>query len=346
MYCPVAEMSLPRRQRGVALVVAMLVFAICAALLVALQRDFTLAYQRASNRFVAEQSWSYLRGAEELAALALRVDREADLAREAPRDDLTEVWAQEATPYALDEGGWMMGALWDLQGRFNLNSLVVQTPGGDAAGATRFAPAQQVFIRLLQTFEELPLTEYEAIAITESVGDWLDGDGNPRMNGAETPVYASRTPPYRPANAPMRDVSELRAVANISPELYLLLQPLVTVWPLDGGTINIHTAPPNLLRALNALGGLQPLTEADGDSLLQYRTETGFVDIDDFLAQPVFSGAQPDDVTALRALLGESSAFFLLDARVEIADREQRLYSVLRREGRQVDVLLRVPGVL
>lgn len=334
------------RQDGVALVVALLVFALCAALLVALQRDFTLAYQRASNRFLAEQSWSYLRGAEELATLALQIDEVRDREREAPRDDLTEVWAREATPYALEEGGWLVGSLQDLQGRFNLNSLVSQTPGGEAGGAARYTPAQRVFIRLLQTFEELPLSEYEAIAVTESIGDWLDADGNPRFNGAEATVYASRSPPYRPANAPMRDVSELRAVANVSPELYLRLLPLVTVWPESPRAINIHTAPQPLLRALHVLGGLQPLSPADGEALLQQRAESGFAGVDDYFAQPVFAGASPEALTALRALLGESSSYFLLTARVEIADREQRLYSVLRREERRVDVLQRLRGAL
>jgi general secretion pathway protein K len=44
--------------------------------------------------------------------------------------------------------------------------------------------------------------------------------------------------------------------------------------------------------------------------------------------------------------LGESSQFFLLASRVEIADREQRLYSVLRREAREVDVLQRINASL
>ena len=113
------------QQRGAALVVALLIFAVAAALMVGLQRDFTLHAQRAANAFVQEQGWQYLLGAEDLAAIALRLDGEQDAAREQPRDDLTELWAQEATPYPLDEGGWLAGQLEDLQGRFNLNNLVV-----------------------------------------------------------------------------------------------------------------------------------------------------------------------------------------------------------------------------
>ncbi len=111
------------RQRGAALVVAMLVFAMCTALIVAMKSDFTRLYQRSANIFLAEQAYAYLRGAEELAGIALRVDYDQDQQQEQPQDDLQEIWAQPTTPYALDEGGWLLGSLEDLQGRFNLNSL-------------------------------------------------------------------------------------------------------------------------------------------------------------------------------------------------------------------------------
>src|SRR6056297_977595 len=112
-----------RQQDGVALVVALLVFALCATLLVAMQREFDLYYQRSANALVGEQAYAYLRGAEVLAAMALKLDYDTDLQRERPRDDLREIWAQPSAPYALDEGGWLLGELEDLQGRFNLNNL-------------------------------------------------------------------------------------------------------------------------------------------------------------------------------------------------------------------------------
>jgi general secretion pathway protein K len=322
-------------------VVALLVFAICAALLVAMQRDFDLNYRRALNSFVAEQSWSYLRGAEELASLALQLDFDADVARDVRRDDLTEIWAQAATPYALDEGGWMVGSLEDLQGRFNLNSLAEQPE--IVEGVVVYSPAQQVFIRLLQSLEGLELDQFTAAAITESVADWIDGDSEPRLNGAESAYYVSLTPSYRPANQPMVSSSELRAVAGVTPAIYQALRPLVTVWPHNPAAINIHTAPLAVLRALNVDGSLQPLSPGDGESLLQQRQDAGFASVEEFLQAPVFAEASTQ---GLQSLLGESSAYFMLTSRVEIADREQRLYSVIRRQERQIDVLQRINGSL
>ena len=59
-------------ERGAALVVAMLVFALVAALMVGLQRDFTLTLQRGTHQLFSEQAWAYLIGAEELAAVVLQ----------------------------------------------------------------------------------------------------------------------------------------------------------------------------------------------------------------------------------------------------------------------------------
>ena len=43
----------------------------------------------------------------------------------------------------------------------------------------------------------------------------------------------------------------------------------------------------------------------------------------------------------VKSLLGESSSYFLLDAKVEVADRNLRLYSVLERKQRQVRAIAR-----
>jgi general secretion pathway protein K len=263
------ELRLPCRQKGAALVVAMLVFALCTALIVAMKGDFTRLYQRSANTFLAEQAYAYLRGAEELATIALLVDYDLDGEQETPRDDLGEVWAQPATPYALDEGGWLQGSLQDLQGRFNLNALT-----GGAEGERRFTPAQVQFIRLLQALEDPRVSEQEARMITASVADWLDRDETPGPDGVEDDYYFSRNPAHRTANRPMASVSELRAVAYITPEIYAALRPYITVWPQSPSTLNIHTAPALVLRSINGDKDFSPLSDSDAESLVSYREDT------------------------------------------------------------------------
>jgi general secretion pathway protein K len=333
------------RQGGAALVVALLVFALCTALIVAMEGESARVYRRNANIFLAEQADAYLRGAEQLASLALIVDYDQDKNRERPRDDLQEIWAQPPSPYPLEEGGWLQGSLEDLQGRFNLNALAAQSGQDDPVGEPRFTAAQAQFIRLLQALGEPAVSQQEAIAITRAIGDWLDPDSNVSPEGAEDDYYFGQTPAYRAANRPMASVSELRAVAHMTPEIYQALQPWVTVWPETPEGLNIHTAPAMVLRSINADNDLSPLSEGDGAALVDYRESSGFADLEDFLANPVFAD-KVEQMEKAKTLLGESSGYFLLRAQVEVADRNMRLYSVLERRNRQVMALVRASGSL
>jgi general secretion pathway protein K len=325
------------------MVLALLVFAISATLIVAMSRDFNRTYRQGSNIFLAAQSEAYLHGAEGLASLALIADADADRRVERRRDDLAEIWAQQASPYPLDEGGWLVGSLEDLQGRFNLNQLArrAEQEGAEA----RLTAEQAQFVRLLLVVTEGELGEIDALAITRAIGDWLDADNNLRPDGAEDDAYVGLTPAYRAANRPMASISELRAIAGIDDELFRALEPFVTVWPEQPGGLNVHTAPAAVLRSLAEDDSLQPLSASDGEALVAYREENGFADLDDFFAHPVFEG-RAEAMAQTRTLLGETSDYFLLSARVEVADRNTRLYSVLERKNRQVNVLQRTTGSL
>jgi len=336
MRCP--DINRPASQGGAALILALLIFAISAALIVAMTGQFERLYQRAGNIFIAGQTRAYLHGAEGLATLALLVDHDQDKDTEDPRDTLDEIWAQPpAAPYTLDEG-WMEGRLEDLQGRFNLNLL------GEAAeptdGELRPTPAEAQFIRLLLAVGEPEISEFQARAIAQAVSDWVDTDSATRPDGAEDDYYGSLTPAYRTANRPMASVSELRAVKGVTPELYAALEPWVTVWPQKGGKLNINTAPAMVLRSLGADGSLRPLSMDEAQSLVNYRGCGGFASIDDLLSQPVFSYTD-EQKNEVNALLGMQSGYFLLRAQAEVAGRHARLYSVLQRENRQVSVLSR-----
>ena len=341
MSCRRSRHAARSRQGGAALVVALLVFAISAALIVGMTSQFNRLYQRAGNIFLADQAQAYLRGAEGLAVLALQADYDADGKRR--RDDLLEMWAQQAPPYALDEGGWLRGSLEDLQGRFNLNALAEPAPEGGEA--PRFTAAQAQFIRLLQALGEPELGRQQAIEITQAVADWLDSDQRPRNWGAEDDYYFGQTPAYRAANRPMASSSELLAVSGVSPELYRALAPWVTVWPRQPALLNIHTAPATVLRSIAGDRDLDPLTQADVDSLVEQREETGFADLEDFLSHPVFAG-RLEEMVETRKLLGEYSNWFLLSALVDVAGRNQRLYSVLQRRERTVEAQVRAGGSL
>ena len=371
-----------RPQRGAALIIAMLVFALSATLLVALQREFSLALQRGTNQLFSEQAWAYLIGAEELAKLALQADHLLDARSATAADHLGELWAQPATPYPLDAGGWMTGQLTDLQGRINLNMLVsdpaTQSPpsggegvsdggsesasagvesepvsqsrqqnesvgqvSGDEAG--RWTPTQKLLIRLLQALNEASLPLDEAMALTEAISDFIDPDTNRRRDGAEANEYRYADFPYLPANRALASVSELRSVRGMTPEIYEALAPLVTVWPERNTRLNILTAPLPVLRTLNADDQWAPLPVIDAERWVESRREGGIAQVADLLADPILAGRPSAE---LESLLDIRSDWFLLDASVELLDRQRHLFTVLHRETDMAVAVFRSEGEL
>ena len=375
-----------RSQRGAALIIAMLVFALSATLLVALQREFSLALQRGTHQLFSEQAWAYLIGAEELAKLALQTDTLLDARSATAADHLGELWAQPATPYPLAAGGWMTGQLTDLQGRINLNMLVKasgnqnqlttnQRPIGDdtreaSAGDTRtqssqgdnqsgredepvgqsaigeadrWTATQKLLIRLLQALGDVSLPLDEAMTLTEAISDFIDRDANRRQNGAEVDEYRYADFPYLPANRALASVSELRSVRGMTPEVYEALAPLVTVWPERNTQLNILTAPLPVLRALNADDQWAPLSVMDAERLAERRQEGGITEVKDLLTDPILEGRPSAE---LEPLLDIRSDWFLLDASVELVDRQRHLFTVLRRGTDTTVAVFRSEGEL
>jgi len=187
----------------------------------------------------------------------------------------------------------------------------------------------------------LPLDE--AMTLTEAISDFIDRDANRRQNGAEVDEYRYADFPYLPANRALASVSELRSVRGMTPEVYEALAPLVTVWPERNTQLNILTAPLPVLRALNADDQWAPLSVMDAERLAERRQEGGITEVKDLLTDPILEGRPSAE---LEPLLDIRSDWFLLDASVELVDRQRHLFTVLRRGTDTTVAVFRSEGEL
>lgn len=220
------------RERGVALVTAMLIVAIVAALAASFALGQQVWLRQTQNVTDLAQADRLQRGAVDAAAALLARD-----ARDGQTDDLTENWAQPIPPLPV-EGGLVYIAVADAQARFNLNNLA-HTGQGNVANAYI-----GVFRNLL-ALHDLPPD------LADAVLDWVDPDSIARPNGAEDLDYLSREPPYRAANQPFASVEELLLVAGFTPEIVEQLRPYLVALPAGGPTpVNVNTAPAAVLAAL------------------------------------------------------------------------------------------------
>jgi general secretion pathway protein K len=299
------------RQRGVALLTAVLVVALATILAVNVSFRGYLDQRRSANAFAMDQGFEVALGGEAWAADSLRRDKQQG----SKTDDFTEEWATPIPPIPI-EGGQFEGQLEDMQGRFNLNSLVT-FQGGELIVDK---PAVDRFERLLEILELE--TKWAKI-----IADWIDSDIQPQFpDGAEDPTYTGLTPPYRTANMPLTRASELLAIAGFDLDRYRKLEPFVTALPLET-PINLCTAAPELLDALVA--GRRQFTLAR-DNTMETRKQRCFPTRQDYE-----SGLSADEKTELvqGKVIDETSSYFRSTIWVTIGTTQFTLYSLLYRSG-------------
>ncbi|MCH7893348.1 MAG: type II secretion system minor pseudopilin GspK [Proteobacteria bacterium] len=300
-------MSGKTRQKGVALLTALLLVALVTILTVNLQWDTSLDIRRSQNLFEADQALLYALGAEAWASEILQTD-----ARDSDTDHTGEDWATPVPTLPI-EGGAIRGFLEDMQGRFNLNNLVGRRGQVDEV-------ALEQFERLLTVLELDP-------ALARITVDWLDHDLEPGFpSGAEDSFYTARIPPYRTANLALTSASELLAIGEMDAASYLILAPYVTALP-NGTALNVNTASAPVLRSLS-----DQISDTVAENLVGERGDQGFDGLAAFADL-----VEPEILQSLEL----SSSFFRLTADVSIGSTRFTLYSLLERNNGQLIPVMR-----
>lgn len=299
-----------RRQRGVALLTAVILVALATVVAAAIAFDTALMARRGAGASALDEALLLAGGTEAIAALGIREQLRQPGASVHP----DQLWAQPIGPLEVEAGSgrFIEARLIDLQGRFNLNDLV------DMAG-NRNEIAVQVFERLLQNVGLEPTW-------AEQMVDWLDTDDQPQPGGAEDAAYSGATPGYRPPNRAITSTSELLALREFGAERYARLAPHVAALP-RGTPINLCTASGALL---DALSEQQQWTLAP-EALERNRAGKCFPSVGVFQA----SFADPQRYARLTQSLPlvENSTWFSLRSFISIGTAEFALYSLLHYEG-------------
>lgn len=299
----------PGRQRGVALITAVLIVALATILATQIGFDSALEQRRSAGVLLLDQAFEVGLGAEAWAASYLKDD-----AAKTTEDHLAENWATPIPPIPID-GGFIEGQMEDLQGRFNLNNLIL--PGVEGV---RNPEGLRQFQNLLAVLELEPKW-------ADLIVDWLDENTEPLFpDGAEDSVYLSQAPPYRTANTAITSVSELLAIADFGLERYQKLRPHVAALP-RGTKINVCTATGAVLDALDEAGTVQ--FSIDPEGLAKNRERDCFPTVDDMsgIINPNLWPVVQDQISVTTSYIG-------LRAFVTIGTTEFSLYSLLYREPR------------
>lgn len=289
-------MSGLRRQRGSALLVALITAALAAVIATAMLERGQRSLARSEALLASERSWQYARG---MSILAERM--------------LEQAMAEGADPSALDgswtapfqvPGGMVQGRLVDQGALFNLNALA------HPDGATSTA-AREAFRRLIESVGLNPI-------VADELADWLDGAVMPRPGSAADDWYARQDPPYRTAGVLLANASELRWLRSVDEQTWRTLAPLVTALPEPELRVNVNTARPEVLAAI--IAGLEP------EQARRVVADGPFPDPVRFSEHPLVAPViQPDE----RVRVAIRSRWYLAQARVVIDGVERDYFRLM-----------------
>lgn len=298
-----------RNQRGVALVTVLLIVAMATTVMAFMaqqqafwQREMINGRDRAQASYIAQAGVDWAR-----AVLA-------DDASSNQYDHAREMWAMRL-PAIPVEGGEIQGVLEDQQGLFNLNNLV-QNGMTSAADVARFQ-------RLLAT---LGLSQELAYALA----DWMDRDNLPASSGgAEDGYYLNLSKPYRAANLPLYDLSELLWVRGFDAQIIQRLKGFVTVTSLSRARINVNFASAEVLSAV-----VDGLSLQLARQLVTRRKETPFKMVEEFMQQ-LPSGIGESS----RGEISVSSEYFLVKGHATLEQGEYVAEALLHRQSIWANVI-------
>ena len=316
------------RQRGAAIVTAMLVVVLTTVIVAGLFWRTNVTVRSVENRLALAQTHWIERAVIDWARVVLQVD---GLSTQA--DDLTEVWSTPVPDTVLDEtvlagarvgdqgrSAMTAGQIFDAQARFNLNNLLIDDE--DASSLTALQ-------RLLEAVgQPASLAEVIRARIQQSY---------PRTVGER----------IEPATAlPLLKVADLRLIPGIGPDLILALEPFVIILPLDlaaptGGTtgatpsytrtpVNLNTAEAVVLHAVI------PDLDVDGARRFTSQTRRQYRDV----GQAVTAMGQ--GITSPSGVLSVNSNFFLVRGVVRYDRVEDQTDTLLYRQaaqGKRVDIV-------
>jgi len=314
----------PARQRGIALLVAILLVALGTIIAASIAYENAMTARRGAATLALDQSVLVGQAAEALAAYGLRAVWRSDK----NHTYIGQGWDKPVGPVEVVPDVMLTASLEDLSGRFNLNSLVNATDG--TVNQTNFAAFQQ-----LLTYLDIE-PKWAGYIV-----DWIDPDIVPQNpDGAEDSVYMGQVPPYRTPNMYITSASEILALPGFGHDRYAKLAPYIVALPIDA-KINICTASGMVLDAFTP--GRREYS-LDPDQLLKNRESAGacFPSLQEYQQAIAQSPQQPSTTTGKTASTGggtggntsatefvTNSPYFRLTSFVTIGSTEFNLYSLL-----------------
>ncbi|WP_340678367.1 type II secretion system minor pseudopilin GspK [Paraglaciecola sp.] len=323
----------PSKQRGVALIIVLLIVAIVSVLATEMGGRLQLQVKRAANIKNSNQAYWYAIGAEQYASKSIKTL----IAESNGVIHLNQPWSEKFV-FPI-EGGGIEAQLIDMQACFNLNGLKDTTSTDPINRSPELTARLAAFKRLL-TDTGLDIADFTADTVRDSLADWLDSDDNMSQLGAEDSEYEGRQFPYLAANNFMADKSELRLINGVESKwLQAVLDWLCVLPATNQFILNVNTVTEKDSAVFAAMTGL---TQSEAADVIGSRPPEGFKTVEEFLAVNQIQTKNLSDEQ--KAWFEVKTEYFMLKSKTRYNNATFSLHTLFKVDKGNVTVISRQFG--
>jgi general secretion pathway protein K len=229
------------KQRGVALLVVLILLVMMSALAAKISQQFCRNLQKTHYQVSQQQLRWAMQAQEKVVKERLQVDASGESKALDPEGDWHQPLETRGEDYTV------LGQVEDAQDCFNVNNLLTE----EKVAQNQTAPALPEKNRNEQSVEQL-LTESgigqsQAEEIYAQLMDYLDGDSTTAKEGAENDAWAGLQPARQPANQMMTTLAEIKLLPAFPAAAYAKVSKLLCALPDAASKVDVNTLPVAIL---------------------------------------------------------------------------------------------------
>ena len=297
-------MSVLRKQKGVALLVVLILLVMMSALAAKISQQFCRNLQKTHYQVSQQQ----LRWAMQAQEKVVKDRLQADASGESKALTLEGDWHQPLETRGEDYT--VVSQVEDAQDCFNVNNLLA----AEKIAQGQNEPVTPEKSRKAQIVEQLltesGLSHTAAEEVYQQLVDYLDGDTTTAKEGTETDAWVGVVPARQPANQMMRTIAEITLLPAFPATAYPKVSKLLCALPDSASKVDVNTLKP-VQAALLAAMFPGKMNEDDALRLIESRPETGWENMEAF--SKALEQAFPqlrDELPQVAELLSTNSRYF------------------------------------
>ncbi|WP_336212575.1 type II secretion system minor pseudopilin GspK [Enterobacter sp. P82] len=268
-------MSVLRKQKGVALLVVLILLVMMSALAAKISQQFCRNLQKTHYQVSQQQ----LRWAMQAQEKVVKDRLQADASGESKALTLEGDWHQPLETRGEDYT--VVSQIEDAQDCFNVNNLLAaeKIAQGQNVPVTPKKSRKELIVEQLLT--ESGLSHSAAEEVYQQLVDYLDGDMTTAKEGTETDAWAGVVPVRQPANQMMRTIAEITLLPAFPATAYPKVSKLLCALPDSASKVDVNTLKPAQAALLAAMFPGK-MNEDDALRLIESRPETGWENMEAF----------------------------------------------------------------